>query len=104
MGRSLLPRGAPTVGVTGTVAVGVALAGGVGVAALFESCFGVSGPDELFTQVAEDTGFDGGGFLALGAMVALSIAGPTARRQANWTFSSLSGALRITSATTAGMT
>ena len=32
------------------------------------------------------------------------MAGPTASRQANATFSSVSGALRMTSATTAGMT
>ena len=37
-------------------------------------------------------------------VVALPTAGPTARRQANATFSSVRGALRITSATTAGMT
>ncbi len=36
--------------------------------------------------------------------VALPSAGPTASRHANATFSSVSGALRTTSATTAGMT
>ena len=37
-------------------------------------------------------------------VVALPTAGPTARRQANATFSSVSGALRMTSATIAGST
>ena len=37
-------------------------------------------------------------------VVALATAGPTASRQANATFSSVSGALRMTSATTPGMT
>lgn len=36
-------------------------------------------------------------------LVALPTAGPTASRHANATFSSVSGALRTTSATTAGM-
>src|SRR5688500_9011508 len=43
-------------------------------------------------------------FEARRTVVALPIAGPTARRQANATFSSVSGALRITSASTAGIT